>query len=260
VQGGQKLKEIRNRRNIKIREVEEASRRIAETKGDKRFGFSDTWLTQIENGGSEPGICKLFSLSAIYRVKITDIMRLYGVDADETETYETIANPRLTRLLPAEPRSGARAICPPAGAVPRQCKTCLAPQTVETSGKARGAPPDRPDTRRISYGYIGLDDFTMYPLIRPGSLVQIDYRQTKPQTTAWRNEYERPIFFIELRDGYACGWCELQGNHLLIIPHHSSPESTRRFAHPREAEIIGRVTAFGTRCVDDGSAAAGPLN
>jgi hypothetical protein len=118
-------------------------------------------------------------------------------------------------------------------------------------GKTPAALPRRHDTRRVSYGHIGLDDFTMYPMIRPGSFVQIDSSQNKPQEIAWRNEYERPIFFIELRDGYACGWLELQGNHLLIIPHHSSPESTRRFAHPREAEIVGRVIGFGTRCVDE---------
>jgi transcriptional regulator with XRE-family HTH domain len=251
MQGGQKLKEIRNRRNIKIREVEEASRRIAEAKGDKRFGISDTWLTQIENGASEPSFCKLFSLSAIYRVKITDLMRLYGVDADEIGKYETIANPRLTRPLPAEARGDNHVIRFPVVSEPRQYKTGLAPGTSETLGKSPVALLQHPDARRVSHGYIGLDDFTMYPLIRPGSIVQIDPRQNKPQAVDWRNEYERPIFFIELRDGYACGWCELQGSHLLIIPHHSSPESTRRFAYPREAEIVGRVIGFGTRCVDE---------
>jgi len=253
VQGGQKLKEIRNRRNIKVREVEEASQRIAEAKGDKRFSISDTWLTQIENGASEPSICKLFSLSAIYHVKVTDLMRLYGVDADEIKKYETIANPQLTQLLPAEARGDNRTIRFPSDSVPRQYKTSLAPRVAEMGRQSPVAPPQRLDTRRISYGYIGLDDFTMYPLIRPGSFVQIDSRQNRPQPIAWRNEYERPIFFIELRDGYACGWCELQGSHLLIIPHHSSPESTRRFAYPREAEIVGRVIGFGTRCVDEES-------
>jgi transcriptional regulator with XRE-family HTH domain len=251
VQGGQKLKEIRNRRNIKIREVEEASQRIAKAKGDKRFGISDTWLTQIENGASEPSICKLFSLSAIYRVKIADLMRFYGVDSDEIEKYEITANPRQTQLLPAEARGDNHVIRFPVGSGPRQYKTSLAPGTGETLGNAPVAPPQHPDTRRISYGYIGLDDFTMYPLIRPGSFVQIDSHQNKPQAMAWRNEYERPIFFIELRDGYACGWCEVQGNCLLIIPHHSSPESTRSLAYPREAEIVGRVIGFGTRCVDE---------
>jgi transcriptional regulator with XRE-family HTH domain len=251
VQGGQKLKEIRNRRNIKTREVEEASRRIAQAKGDKRFGISDTWLTQIENGASEPSICKLFSLSAISQVNITDLMRLYGVDADEIEKYEAVAHPRQTQLLPAEALGDNQVIRFPVGFRSRQYKTGLAPGTTEMLGNAPVAPPQHPETRRISYGYIGLDDFTMYPLIRPGSFVQIDSRQNKPQAIAWRNEYERPIFFIELRDGYACGWCELQGDSLLIIPHHSSPGSTRRFVHPREAEIVGRVIGFDTRCVDE---------
>jgi hypothetical protein len=90
----------------------------------------------------------------------------------------------------------------------------------------------------------------MYPLIRPGSLLQIDQHQNRLQTASWHNEFERPIYFVELREGYACGWCELQGNHLLIIPHHSSPASVRRFTFPREAEIVGRVVSYYTRCVD----------
>ena len=90
----------------------------------------------------------------------------------------------------------------------------------------------------------------MYPLIRPGSLLQIDPHQNRLQTASWHNEFERPIYFVELREGYACGWCELQGNQLLIIPHHSSPASVRRFTFPREAEIVGRVVSYYTRCVD----------
>jgi len=60
---GQKLKVLRNVRNITVREVEQASRRIAEAKGDKRFQISNGWLAQLEKGVSEPSICKLFSLS-----------------------------------------------------------------------------------------------------------------------------------------------------------------------------------------------------
>jgi len=91
----------------------------------------------------------------------------------------------------------------------------------------------------------------MYPLIRPGALVEIDTSQNSVRNAApWHNEFDRPIFFIELHDGYACGWCELQGNQLLILPHPSSPSSVRRFIYPREAEIFGRVVGYTTRCVD----------
>ena len=102
----------------------------------------------------------------------------------------------------------------------------------------------------ITYGHVGSADFTMFPMIRPGALLKIDTTQNRLTPIAWRNEYERPIFFIELRDAYACGWCELQGNQLLIIPHHSSPASVRRFTFPREAEIVGRVVGYSTDCID----------
>ncbi|HZE71002.1 MAG TPA: helix-turn-helix transcriptional regulator [Pyrinomonadaceae bacterium] len=239
----QKLKALRKVRNITVREVEQASRRIAEARGDKRFCISNGWLTQLENGVSEPSICKLFSLSVIYHVKFSDLIRLYDVDIDETEKYEPVANPNLTQLFSQETDKYDHAARIPSG-------TSLLPGTVGLSSSPLAQIRDR--AASITRGYIGMDDFTMYPLIRPGSTVRIDIAQNKLKHIAWHSEYERPIYFIELRDAFACGWCELHGNQLLIIPHHSSPASIQRFTYPKEAEIVGRVTSFETRCVDEG--------
>lgn len=227
-------------RNITVREVEQASRRIADVKGSKRFRISNGWLAQLENGISEPSICKLFSLSVIYRANFLDLLRLYNVDVDHKEKYEPVANPHLTQLLSEENIDHAQ---PGYGvSIPlRERSTSLMPELAAT-----GATHEK----NITCGYLGSNDFTMYPLIRPGSLLKIDTNQNKIEAAAWRHEYERPIFFIELREGYACGWCELQGNQLLIIPHQSSPAGIQRFTYPREAEIVGRVIAYSTRCVD----------
>jgi hypothetical protein len=100
----------------------------------------------------------------------------------------------------------------------------------------------------------------MYPLLRPGSFVQIDGQAARLQPSEWRTEFDRPIYFVELRDGYACAWCELRGSQLTLIPHPLSACSTRTLAHPGEAEIIGQVTAVAMRLVSaneghaDGSA------
>lgn len=225
---GQTLKRLRNGRNITVREVEQASRRIAGAKGEKRFCISNGWLAQLENGVSEPSICKLFSLSVIYRVNFLDLVRLYNVDVDEKEKYEPVADPYLTQLIVHKPNGGPSSN--------KNGETSLLPECNHTSP--------------VIHGHLGLTDFTMFPMIRPGALLRIDTNQNKLMTGAWRNEYERPIFFMELRDAYACGWCELQGNQLLIIPHQSSPMSVRRFTYPREAEIIGRVVGYDTGCVD----------
>lgn len=231
MQAAHTLKTLRNRRNITVREVEQASRRIADVKGDKRFCISNGWLAQLENGVSEPSICKLFSLSVIYRANFLDMLRLYEVDVDDKEKYEPVADPFLTQLISD---NGVAEIYTP----PDQSVTSLA--TTDTKIVADS----------IIYGHLGLADFTMYPMIRPNALLKIDTSQNKLQTNGWRNEYERPIYFVELRQAYACGWCELQGAELLIIPHHSSPANVRRFTYPREAEIVGRVISYSTSCVD----------
>ena len=208
---GQELKTLRNRRNITVREVEQASRRIAEVKGDKRFCISNGWLAQLENGVSEPSICKLFSLSVIYRANFLDLIRLYNVDIDDNEKYKPVANGRLAQ---------------------------------RASHNGNGHLGSR--TSHIIYGHLGLSDYTMYPMIQPNALLKIDTSQNQLDSIVWRNEYERPIYFIELRGGYACGWCELHGNQLLIIPHPSSPAGVRQFTYLKEAEILGRVIGYST--------------
>jgi transcriptional regulator with XRE-family HTH domain len=238
VPAGQQLKLLRNKCNITVREVEQASRRIADAKNDKRFQISNGWLAQLENGVSEPSICKLFSLSVIYHVNIHDLLRLYNVDVDNKDKYQSIAKPHLTQLLAPASLADLRleGVC---GRATKLVSEVTPPVLAQGNGNSK-----------LTCGYLGSADLTMYPLLRPGSLVRIDTSQTKLQTTSWRNEFERPIYFVELRDAYACGWCELQGNQLLVVPHHSSPATIRRFIYPREAEIVGRVVGYYTQCVD----------
>jgi hypothetical protein len=83
---------------------------------------------------------------------------------------------------------------------------------------------------------------TLYPLIRPGSLVQIDASERKISPVPWKTEFERPIYFAELRDGYLCGWCEIDRGRLVVIPHPHSHREVRVFDYPAQAEIVGRVT------------------
>jgi len=76
----EQLKDLRSRLGITTRDVAEFSQRIAEAQGNPEFQISNAWLTQIENSDSVPSIFKLYSLSAIYRMKFTDLLRLYGLD------------------------------------------------------------------------------------------------------------------------------------------------------------------------------------
>lgn len=249
---GEQLKEIRSRLEITTREVAELSGRIADSEGNQEFHISNAWLTQIENTESIPSIYKLFSLSVIYRIKFTDLLSLFGVDLQKIGKYQPqvlLPNTHLTNL---EVVDGERSVTFPVRFDRgfNLDKTNLLSRMVEVWGEVPIALIQHLDVRHSQYGYIGLQDYMLHPMLRPGSFVQIDPEVKKIQPFSWRTEFDRPIYFVELRDGYGCSWCELQGKQLVLVPHPLSPCSTRQFAYPSEAEIVGQVTAVAMRIVD----------
>lgn len=252
MRAGEQLKELRNKLGITTRDVEEFSKKIAEEGGSEDFYISNAWLTQIENTGSIPSIHKLFSLSVIYQENYSDLLSLYGIDPSSTAKYHFVTRLEKTRLANMQVSPSSRGITFPvrfdSGFTVE--KSNLLSRMVEVWGEVPIPLIQNLDLRHSLYGYIGLKDFMLYPLLRPGSFVQIDDERDHVLPGPWKTELDRPIYFVELRDGYACSWCELNGNLLALVPHPLSPCHIRQFAFPDEAEIVGQVTAVAMRLVD----------
>jgi transcriptional regulator with XRE-family HTH domain len=251
LRAGEHLRELRTRLGITTREVEEYSRVIAEEHGNEEFYISNAWLTQLENKISIPSIYKLFSLSVVYRTRFVDLLAIFGVDLSAAARYQTALPLQSTHLAQLEVLEPERRIRFPVR-FDRGFNldgTSLVSRMVEIWGEVPVALIQRLDIRHCQYGYIGLDDYTMYPLLRPGSFVQIDPTAARVPVSDWRTEFDRPIYFVEMRDGYACSWCEMRGAQLTLIPHPLSACMTRQFAYPDEAEIVGQVTAVAMRLV-----------
>ncbi|MDA2912762.1 helix-turn-helix domain-containing protein [Acidobacteriia bacterium AH_259_A11_L15] len=249
---GERLRGIRNRLGITTRAVEDLSQKIAEAEGNQEFYISNPWLTQLENKQSTPSIYKLYSLSVIYRTKFSDLLLLFGVDLERISKHEMLIPLQKTHPVALEVYDRDRAVAFPVRFDPgfKAEQTALLSRLVEIWGEIPISLIQHLDIRRGKYGYIGLKDYMMYPLLRPGSFVQIDDQQKMVRKVPWRTEYDRPIYFVEFRDGYACSWCELQRNRLSLVPHPLSPCSSRQYEYPTEAEIVGRVTAVAMRIVD----------
>jgi hypothetical protein len=81
----------------------------------------------------------------------------------------------------------------------------------------------------------------------PDSFVEIDARQKKIKPGNWQNEFDRPIYFVELRDSYMCSWCEIDAGRLMLIPCPHSRGQIRQVRYPGDADIVGRVTAVTMR-------------
>lgn len=256
---GDYLRRLRTRLNITTREVEEISRTIAEGEHNEEFFVSHARIIQVENDESTPSIYKLYTLSAIYGTKLTDLLAHY-VDLEGLSRYQMDIKLDNTRLMEFEVHNTERAVRFPVRFDPgfRTDKTNLLSRMVEIWGEVPVALIQGFDLRKGLYGYIGLEDFTLYPLLRPGSFVQIDDRQRKVQRETYQCEFERPIYFIELREGYICSWCELHGDRLLAVPHPLSPCQVHEFAFPTDAEIVGRVTAVAARIVNFNDHAGAP--
>jgi hypothetical protein len=96
------------------------------------------------------------------------------------------------------------------------------------------------DLRRNRYGLIGTEDRSMLPVLHPGSLVLIDER-ARIASAGWTNEYDRPIYFLEHREGYICGWCDLAGDRLVVLPHPASHQKPSVYRYPSEIDLLGQV-------------------
>jgi transcriptional regulator with XRE-family HTH domain len=246
---GARLKELRARLGLTTRDVETKSQQIADEKHNREFCLSHAWLTDIENGKFTPSIFKLYSLSAIYDKSFSEIASYFGLRiADLSRDRASIGVPR-THLLGSRDEVGIEKIELPVQfkAGFQLEKTNLLARVVEKWDEIPVGLLQHLDLRKSVYGYIGLEDYTLYPLIRPGSLVQIDAGQRKISPEKWKTEFDRPIYFVELRNGYVCSWCQADRGQLIVIPHPHSHQDVRRFDYPSEAEIIGRVTGVAMR-------------
>jgi transcriptional regulator with XRE-family HTH domain len=253
---GARLREIRVRLGLSTRDVEAKSHKVVEDRHNQEFHLSHAWLTDIENDKFPPSLFKLFTLSVVYRYSFIELVAMVGIPLSELPRLQRSMDVPNTHLLQNPPESDSTKIPVPVQIKPEFQfeKTDLLARVIEKWEQLPVSLLQHIDLRKSVYGYIGLDDYTLYPLIRPGSLVQIDSTQRKLSHEKWKTEYDRPVYFVELRTGYVCSWCEVDRGQLIVVPHAHSRQDVRRFDYPTEAEIVGRVTGVVMRIVEQRSA------
>ncbi|HYM00504.1 MAG TPA: sigma-70 family RNA polymerase sigma factor, partial [Blastocatellia bacterium] len=193
-----------------------------------------------------------YTLSAIYGRTFTELLSYFGLRVGDLSHYRTSLGVPKTHLLNSGTDLETGTVSLPVRLKPEfQLETTnLLARVVEKWDQIPVGFLQHLDLRKSVYGYIGLEDYTLFPLIRPGSLVQIDSSQQKIASERWKTEFDRPIYFVELRDGYVCSWCQIDRGQLIVIPHPHSHQDVRRFDYPSQAEIVGRVTGV-TMCIVD---------
>lgn len=244
---GQKLKRIRERLKLRYRDVEEASIQIANRHKNDEFVMQLSRLSDIENKGTVPSIFRMYSLCAIYRIAIEEVLRWYGVDVSKQPEDAAAIAIDVTHLIGFNANTGGDVQLPltlDPGLDTR--RTSYLSRLIQSWGKLPLALLNNLDIKNRRYAFIGSDDWSMYPLIQPGSLVMIDETLTKIVNSGWNNEFERPIYFLEHRNGFVCGWCTLTDSQIVLQPHPASMCSPEVYRYPAEIEVVGQVVGLAT--------------
>jgi transcriptional regulator with XRE-family HTH domain len=261
---GAKLKSIRLRLGLSVREVERRSLQLVAERQNRDYVLSRAWITDIEKGRFAPGTFKMVSLGLVYQLTLAEIHAFFGIKPGDITKERAIFSPPKTHLLLPPDESVAEGAARPETSDAELLleNTNLLTRLVDIWGDVPVPLLRRLDLRRSLYGYIGTKDRTMAPLLPPGTFVQIDAKQTRVRKSSAKKGtsqslYARPIYFLDIRTGYACGWCEIKDGVLTLIPHPDSGEQTRTFRYPSEVEVVGRVTGIAMRIGEEDQALIG---
>ena len=251
--GGQRLRLLRETLGYRMRDVELASNQIAQRFESDEFSIPPSRLSDIETKGIIPSIFRLYSFAAIYRREYRELLSFYGLELDGISADIGFGHPQKSHVT--EALSNVTQLQIPTKFLHGFTlqKTTDLRRAVEQWGTVPMAFLEQFKDDRYTYGYVGSEDFTMYPILPPGSFVQVDATKDKVGEVGeggWRSEFERPIYFVEMRDGYTCCWCSIKRDSIVLQPHPLSPVPVRVLKYPQEAEVLGQVVGVAMHLGD----------
>ena len=237
---GEKLKRLRERLKLTYRDVERASQQVADRRANPEFVIALSRLADIENKQTLPTIYRIYSLSVIYRIDYQEVLRWYGIPLELIPGDALQVS--LAQTHPVQFTSGPAVSVPVA--LEKQVdlnQTTFLSHIARRWGKLGLSFLAGLDARQHRYGFLGFEDSSMYPILHPGALVLIDQNLRKVVTTGWSSEADRPIYFVEHRGGYICGWCALARGRLIVERHPASHLPPEIF-ETGDTDVIGQVT------------------
>lgn len=246
IPGGHNLRLLREKLGLTMRDIETASDRIARQRKNEEYLIPISRLSDFETKGVIPSIYRLYSLAVIYRRDFRELLSWYGVDLNIATADLDVATPPRSHLSQA--LVNAQSVQIPVRFDPGfdVRKTMNFGRMVEQWGTVPLMYLEQLSKINYTYGYVGSEDLTMYPILPPGSFIQVDEARSKVLEGGWRSEYERPIYFVDTREGYICCWCTVGREETILQSHPLSPVPPR-VVRNSQTEIVGQVVGVAMR-------------
>jgi transcriptional regulator with XRE-family HTH domain len=241
---GTQLRAARLRFRFTLREVEDRSLRLGQQWGNPAYRISASWLDRVERENRGLSATKLIVLAHIYNLTNDQMLALCPGANTSVVQLDQASSPNATLLLQKGPLEQHAKLW-----LPDTLITDPPPEDTMLLASDRAALP-------VHYrrGIIGRRDRSLEPMVPAGSIVLIDtQKRAIANRKAWTNEFDRPIYFLFTREGYVCGFCELdsKAEWLKLVPHMLSFDikEDSRWRYRKEVEVIGTVAALFTRRV-----------
>ena len=246
---GAQLRALRESRGLTLERVAAESRRLATRFSMPGLTLDIGWISRIEREDHDFSAIKLISLCIVYKIPPSTLLLMMLKPG-----YVAVGERPSTSLLPeADILSDDCSVYPSfrPSAPHRNEKVATTGLLESLASEATGDMQLIPSPHGLhKFGLIGNTDYTLWPIISPGAIATIDPRQrTISPRSAWASEYDRPIYFLELRRNYVCSWCDLSKDKrwLSIVPHPMSPVSVSHLRFPEDVDIVGRVVSISMR-------------
>ncbi len=76
---GARLRQLREKRGLTLRDVQQRSERIAAELGNPEFRVYASRMSEIETHDMQPNIYRVYSLARVYQVRMREILSFYGI-------------------------------------------------------------------------------------------------------------------------------------------------------------------------------------
>ncbi len=242
-EAGQRLRRARERLNLKFRDVEQASQLIAERRGNPEFGVLISRLSDIENQGTLPSLYRLYSLCCIYRLDLNEVLGWYGVPVESMAADAGTIQIEKTHGIHFSAEGNSEALLPISldpGIDLR--RTFFVSEMVQRWGKLPLGAAGRRGREAFSLRLCGNGRLGYVPCDSSGIAAGRSMTQSaRSRHPGWRTLSERPIYFLEHRDGFYCRWCSVKDGTISLISDPASEAPILNFAFPGEIEVIGQV-------------------
>jgi transcriptional regulator with XRE-family HTH domain len=165
---GKSLRTLREKLGLTMRDVETSSARVAERHRNEEFSIPPSRLSDIETKGILPSIYRLYTLSVIYRRDLRELLSWYGVDLNNMAADLGLVSPPKSHVSDA--LKGLASVQVPVRMDPGldERRTTNLGRMVEQWGLVPLAYLAQFATTDFTYGYVGTQDFTMYPILPAG--------------------------------------------------------------------------------------------